>query len=128
MFCKDCGTELVNGACPNCVQASQESESFTHVEEKPKKTNLVLAIICMATGIASIVWGLGLFGGLAALITGSIYKKQTGESHTMVKVGTACGIVGIILWALLIVACVLYYIIYLLVVFGLLILIKIFVL
>ena len=89
MFCKDCGTELVNGACPKCTPDC--------VEEKPKKKVFALAIVSMAAGIASIIWGMGIVGAIAAFVTGAIYKKQNGESHTMVKVGTACGIVGLIL-------------------------------
>ena len=118
MFCKDCGAEYVNGACPNCAPESEQTAEqayapdYVEVKAKPKKKNLVLAIICMATGIASIIWGLGLIGGIAALITGSMYKKKNGESHTMVKVGTACGVVGIIIWALAIVLFVLYYVLY----------------
>ena len=117
MFCKDCGAELVNDTCPNCAPNTEAAEETvlepSYVSaEKPKKKNLVLAIICMATGIASIIWGLGIIGGIAALITGSIYKKQNGESHTMVKVGTACGVIGIIIWVLAIALLLIYYVVY----------------
>lgn len=128
MFCKDCGAEYVNGACPNCapevMQQEKEQQTahepdYVELDKKPKKKNLVLAIICMATGIASVIWGLGLVGGIAALITGTMYQKQTGESHTMVKIGKGFGIAGIIIWALLIVLLVLYYIIYFVAMVGL---------
>ncbi len=101
MFCKDCGTELVNGACPKCAHEAEEqaTSTQTHIEAevKPKKKVFALAIVSMAAGIASIIWGMGIVGAIAAFVTGAIYKKQNGESHTMVKVGTACGIVGLIL-------------------------------
>ena len=112
MFCKDCGTELVNGACPKCTP--------DYVEVKPKKKNLVLAIICMATGIASIVLSWGLAGSIAAFITGAIYKKKNGESHTMVKVGTAFGILGIIWQIVLFVAALIIYFAYYAVIAGIL--------
>jgi hypothetical protein len=105
MFCKDCGTELVNGACPKCTS--------DFVEVKPKKKGFALAIVCMITGIASIVLNCGIVGSIAAFITGAIYKKKNGESHAMVKVGTTFGILGIIwqvvVFALIIVIYLAYY-------------------
>ncbi len=118
MFCSQCGTELINGACPNCTPEEPRVEEqekvepdYVEIKTPVKKKPLVLAIICMATGIASIIWGLGIVGGIAALITGTLYKKKAGESHTMVKVGSVCGVIGIIIWALAIVALILYYVI-----------------
>lgn len=112
MFCKDCGTELVNGACPKCTPDC--------VEEKPKKKSLVLAIICMATGIASIVLSWGLAGSIAAFITGAIYKKKNGQSHTMVKVGTVFGVLGIIWQIVIFVVALIIYFAYYAVIFGIL--------
>ena len=105
MFCSQCGTELVNGTCPNCAPENAKVEEnayepdYVEVKTAPKKKNLVLAIVCLATGIASIIWGL-FPAGIAALITGSIYKKKNEESHAMVKAGTICGVIGILLWVL----------------------------
>ena len=118
MFCSQCGAEMVNGACPNCTaENTQTAEQayepgYVEVKTEKKKKNLVLAIICLATGIASIIWGLGIPGGIAALITGSLFKKKYGESHPMVKAGTVCGVIGILIQALIVVGMMLYYVLY----------------
>ena len=105
MFCSKCGTELVNGACPSCEpQNAEVASSVEYVEFEPKKKkNLALAIVCMITGIASVVLQWGLLGGIAALITGSLYKKKYNETHPMVTVGKIFGVIGIIVWAITIV-------------------------
>ena len=118
MFCTKCGTELVNGACPNCdVESVQTAEQayepdYVEVKTRKKKKAFALAIICMVTGIASIVLQWGIVGGIAALVTGSIYKKKNEESHAMVVVGTIFGVLGIILQVLIIVVILLYYVLY----------------
>ena len=104
MFCSQCGAEMVNGACPNCTaENTQTAEQayepdYVEVKTQKKKKAFALAIICMVTGIASIVLQWGIVGGIAALVTGSIYKKKNEESHAMVVVGKIFGVLGIIAW------------------------------
>ena len=97
MFCSQCGADLVDGVCPNCAaENAQVTSEPEYVEVEPKKKkNLTLAIICLATGIASLVWALTP-AAIASLITGYLFKKNYGESNGMVKAGTVCAILAIV--------------------------------
>ena len=97
MFCSQCGADLVDGVCPNCAaENAQVTSEPEYVEVEPKKKkNLTLAIICLATGIASLVWAITP-AAIASLITGYLFKKNYGESNGMVKAGTVCSIIAIV--------------------------------
>ena len=58
------------------------------------------SIVCMATGIASIVlcycWGLGIVAAIVSLVFGGQCKKS-GVQNTFTKVGKITSIIGLIL-------------------------------
>ncbi len=69
------------------------------------------SIVCMATGIASVVFGLNgweTFGicsviGLACAIVSMIFKKKAieeGAQNGFLKAGNICGIIGLVLSAI----------------------------
>ena len=132
MFCSQCGAELVDDVCPKCTAENSEAQSEPEYAEAqsepeytettsttenaettsepkvevqpPKKMDLTLAIVCLATGVASLVWGfipiplpLAIPAAIAALITGYLFKKKYGVSHSMVTAGSVCAIIKLVI-------------------------------
>lgn len=100
-YCKNCGSEISDNAyvCPNCGVKCQNSV--------PKK-NCGMAIASLVMGILTLVGYYGsLIFGILAIVFSNMARKKILEDDTltgegMAKAGKIMGIVGICVWAVLI--------------------------
>lgn len=111
MICEKCGFEYEGEKCPVC-----EVNDVNVVIEEPKRSPM--GLISMIMGIASFFMG-GVPLSIASIILGSLAKKKC-STDGYAKAGIICSIINIILCALIIVGIIAYYIIYIIVIFGLL--------
>ena len=115
MYCYECGTELVDGICPNCT-TKRAGVSYGSVHDA--KSAEVFSIIALVSGILSIA-GYGLIYGIISLIFANLYKNRMGEYNDMAKIGRTLGLVGIIINAVAVALIITLYVVYAVVLVGL---------
>lgn len=125
MFCEKCGTEVAEGinVCPNCGTLVEEPAQPNVPQpaysapaqpyepqpvngapaEKPATPGKGLAIAGMILGIISLLCFPAVTGTLG-IIFGAVAKSK-GCKSGMATAGIVCGVIGIALWLLMLVAC-----------------------
>lgn len=112
MFCPKCGTNNADGVsfCSNCGTTLQTA-STPMPTPVPRPVNYKsysepgkgLAIASLITGIVSLIM-FAIICGTLAIVFGAIAKKK-GYFGGMATAGLVLGIVGIVLWLLMLVFC-----------------------
>lgn len=112
MFCEKCGTQLPDGSafCTACgaqlnaaPQAAPAQPVYAAPAAKAPNPGIGLAIAGMVLGILSFLCFPAITGVLA-IIFGAVAKSK-GCTSGMATAGIVCGIIGIALWLLMLLAC-----------------------
>lgn len=98
MFCNKCGANIADGSsfCPSCGAQFGNAAA-------PKTPGLGLAIASMVLGIISLLC-FPYITGVLAVIFGAVAKNK-GCKSGMATAGIVCGIIGVALWLLMLLAC-----------------------
>lgn len=137
MYCRHCGSALGDAAvicvkcgapkgegsgfCPNCGAGTQPGSLYClgcgGLLAKPQNDNAggtqTAAIVSLVTGILSILCCslfVGLPCGIAAIICARKARQKTGAYGPMELAGLICGIIGTAFSALFVIATIIYYI------------------
>ena len=99
MFCNKCGANIADGSsfCPSC------GANFGAPGTPAKVPGTGLAIASMVLGIISFLC-YPIITGVLAVIFGAVAKNK-GCTSGMATAGIVCGIIGVALWLLMMVAC-----------------------
>ncbi len=110
-FCTSCGTALNQQSAPQ-QQAPQQpvyqqpvyqQPAANAVPVKPKQPANGLAVASLVLGLVSFFCFAVITGGLA-IIFGAVAKSK-GNTGGMATGGIACGVVGVALWLVMLIAC-----------------------
>jgi hypothetical protein len=98
MFCNKCGANIADGSsfCPSCGAQFGNAAA-------PKTPGLGMAIASMVLGIISLLC-FPYITGVLAVIFGAV-AKNNGYKSGMATAGIVCGIIGVALWLLMLLAC-----------------------
>ena len=114
MFCEKCGTQLPDGstfctACgaqlnaPAAPQAAPAQPVSAAPAAKAPNPGIGLAIAGMVLGIISFLC-FPMITGVLAIIFGAVAKSK-GCTSGMATAGIVCGVIGVALWLLMLIAC-----------------------
>ena len=119
MYCVKCGTQIPDDShfCVNCGHSFIENAPAAE-EEQVKKLSLISMILGIASVVSQIIQVgdvLSLPAAIAALVLAYIAKGRSGKEkklHPYGKTGLICGYVGIGIYALSIIAAIIFLVLY----------------
>lgn len=112
MICSNCGAEIPNGStfCTSCgaqvsapAQSYQSQPNYNAPAGKVAEPGKGLAIASLVLGIVSFLC-FPYITGVLGIIFGGVAKSK-GCRSGMATAGIACGVVGVGLWLLMLIAC-----------------------
>ena len=111
MVCTNCGTQMADGTafCPNCGAAQAAPQAPVQPAYGYQPAPQAAAQPAKGLAIASMVMGILSFF-IAAVITGSLgiilggVAKSKGNRSGMATAGIVCGVIGVGLWLIMIIA------------------------
>ena len=103
VFCTSCGSQVTPPVQPQQPNPYQAHPNYGAPAEKPAKPGMGLAIAALGLGIISLLC-FPYITGVLGIIFGAVAKSK-GCRSGMATAGIACGVVGVALWLLMLVAC-----------------------
>lgn len=109
MFCDKCGAQIDAGStfCGSCgapvAAPAQAQPTYTAPAADAAMPGKGLAIASMILGIVSLLCFPAITGTLGIILGG--VAKSKGCTSGMATAGIVCGVIGVALWLLMLVAC-----------------------